>query len=62
MVKLGVLAELTVLKGLAGFAVENWHCSFCEEHDGVGTASSGFGSDEACVDGVMRTYWRRDGS
>ena len=60
--KFGVFAELTVLEGLAGFAVENWHCPFCEEHDGVGAAGSGFISDKAREAGVTRTCVRRDGS
>ena len=40
LMKLGVLVELTVFKGLACFAVENWHCPFCEEYDGVLAAGS----------------------
>ena len=40
LMKLGVLAELTVFGGLVCFAVENWHCPFCEKHDGVLVAGS----------------------
>ena len=58
--KCGVVAELTVLEGLAGFAVKNWHCPFFEEHDGKGAAGSGFVSDDAHKAGVMRLCARRD--
>ena len=62
LVKLGVFAELTALEGLTGFAVENWHCPFCEDHDGVGASGSQFCSDEAREADVTRTCARRYGS
>ena len=36
------------------FDVENRHCSFCEDHEGVGMAGGGFGRDEAAKTGVAR--------